>query len=620
MKATRLARRLAATASFALVSLFTCFFVTRVHAQGQQTIASIDPPVPHPSGQPCVVQLFDNQPWPQQLVEVYYTPTYTYTPPAACQPPWSKVVLKMDIYSNRRGVLDSFGIDLANVRLFRSAAPRYGATPDGPPFYWHIERDMTDYSALFKAPQTGSLWTTQDSDAIDYGSVLNFVFYGTATLSFYPPTAANPPPRVPDAVIAANQGQINLPHNIVRAYLDVENDYPGNPYWYTCTSSDSSNFALSDIVAPGEEPEYLGIFPFAQGCSGGIFQEIPVAVDGTLAGVAPAFPLVMADISWLSTNSADEPITTLEMLNFKPYRVDLTPFAAILSAAGSHNITANNDDAGGGGATLLLYLDPHQSQVTGAVTLNTLATENGAATDIDTLKQTGETVLGDIKTQEHRNFEIRGFVYTSKGRIDSRVDQVDDFNSTQAFHLEGPQYPPIGPATPKLYVQHIWLTSSVKQTSTRQIDNRVISWDQTNTQYPLDLLYSMGTVMTNDGDGFFIDIKTSDVTVNQGRVVDGDYYRYDPVRLSGLEHFTTHTASGFHSVLQGGDSIPNPLWQSSTTREYNDNFGSCYRAEMASDKGVITGSSTGKGCPGGQDWVIWFAHPDGSPDNLDWQH
>lgn len=297
---------------------------------------------------------------------------------------------------------------------------------------------------------------------------------------------------------------------------------------------------------------------------------------------------------------------------------------AILSAPGSHNVAANNDDAGGGGATLLLYLDPHQSQVTGAVTLNTLATENGAATDTDTLKQTGETILGDIKTRESRNFEIRGFVTTSQGRIDSRVDQVDDFDSTQAFHLEGPQYPPVPPIadegvpTHKLYDQHIWLTNSVQQTSTRAIGAKVISWDQTHTEYPLDLLYRIATIMTNEGDGFLIDTQSINVTVNQGRVVDGDHYQSGPGPFSG--HFATHAASAYYSVDRAGVAEPHPLQQSSTTRDYSDNVGSCYRADMNSANGAITGREEGNGCPGGHDWVIWFAHPDGSPDNLDWQH
>jgi hypothetical protein len=621
----RAARRLAATAflvlGFFFVSSLACGPVRAQQSTPPTQIALIDPPVPHPAGQPCVVELFNNQPWPQELVEVVYNPVYSYTPPVACPPPWSKVVLKLDIRSNRRSVLDTFGMDLANVRLFRSATPRFGSSNDSNPFYWHVERDLTDYSALFTAPQTGSLWDTQDPDAIDYGSFTDFAFYGTAELVFYPPTAAAPPPKVPDVVIAANQGPLTLPHNVVRAYLDTEND-PGNEYWYTCASNDSGNFPLGDIAAPGETPEYLSIFPLAQGCGGGSFQEIQVSVDGTLAGIAPAFPLVMADVSWLDTNNADQPITTPEMLNFKPFRIDLTPFAGVLSAAGSHNISAGNDDAGGGGATLLLYLDPHQSQVTGAVTVNTLANENGAATDVDTLKAVGEATVGDITTQQHRNFEIRGFVNTSQGRVESSVAQIDDFINTQHYHLEGPQYPPLPPSddegvpTNKLYEEHVWLTDSVQQTSTRAIGSRVISWDRTNTQYPLDFLYSMATVMTNEGDAFYVNVQRTNVTVTQGRIVDGDHIQGSQEHLSAPLYFTTHAASGFHSVNRSG---PNALWQSSTTRDYSDNFGSCYRVAMNADNGTITSREEGEGCPGGRDWVIWFAHPDGSPDNLDWQ-
>ncbi|WP_256364912.1 hypothetical protein [Rhodanobacter sp. 115] len=34
---------------------------------------------------------------------------------------------------------------------------------------------------------------------------------------------------------------------------------------------------------------------------------------------------------------------------------------------------------------------------------------------------------------------------------------------------------------------------------------------------------------------------------------------------------------------------------------------------MTSAGGVVTGDTSGKGCPGGDNHVEWFTHPDGSP-------
>jgi hypothetical protein len=453
---------------------------------------------------------------------------------------------------------------------------------------------------------------------------------------FYPATAANPAPAVPDAIIAVNPGMsVILPTNIVRAYLDVEADYEDNPsdrgyiptnyaqqpYWYSCYQSYPADqplrAAIASIYAPGGQP-LVHIFPPFQGCSGGSFQEFIVDVDETPAGIAPAFPLVVADLNPFVLNSADQPITTLEMLNFKPYRVDLTPFAAVLSTGIPHDIRVSSQPGldypgyGISGTTLLLYLDPHVTQVTGAVTLNTLATESGTPTVADTVQQSGNIVQGDIKTQQQRDFEIRGFVMTSQGRIDACVHQISHFSNTQTFHLESNDLT-LNVPVDELYSQKISLRSSVQQTSQRKINGWVVSWDRTTVHYPLEMTYDILGESDNMGDTEGDGVARGTVVVKQKRVVDGDHYQ------PGLGHFTTHAEAGFRSVVINGFDEPDPFSESSTTRSYQDNYGSCYRATMTSSNGSITAQTHGQGCPGNHNSVIWFAHPDGSPASNWWQ-
>ena len=582
-------------------------------------VASVDPRVPPAAGQPCVAELLHNRAWPQEGVEMEVDPTVIYTPPRACPPPWSKVILKMDLRSSRRTVLDSIGMDLARVRLFRSGAPHYDGESS-----WHIERDLTDYSALFRVPHTGRIWSSQNPESVDWGwNDGQPVYHASAQLFFYPSTAATPAPRVPDAVIGVNRDTpVNLPHNVVRAYLDVENVFPSRDLiWYTCWTDDSTHVLLGDFLAPGTNQKNA-LNPPDEGCGGGSFREVKVRVDGTPAGIAPGFPLVIADLNWSEDlfNNADLPIPTLEMLNAKPYRRDLSPFAAILSAPGAHNVVTSNpvlnEMVGGrpGGATLLLYLDPHRSQVTGAVTLNTLATQSGAPTDINTLSQSGTTVVGDIRLQQHRDFIIRGFVDTSSGRIDSSVHQTGDFSSLQKYHLVGQGLPDqYDTPVEKLYAEDVWLTNAAVQTSRRSQGTRLISWDQVTTHYPLQFTWRVAST------GDIIEARTFDlhrtnVTVLQSRVVDGDHYK------PGFGHFTTHAGARFYSTRKGGDEQTDPRWESYTTRNYKDNFGSCYHGDMSSRDGGIVQLSKGAPCPGGRNHVRWFAHPDGSPGTLGWWH
>jgi hypothetical protein len=66
----------------------------------------------------------------------------------------------------------------------------------------------------------------------------------------------------------------------------------------------------------------------------------------------------------------------VQTLNFKPYQVNLTPFAALLSNGQPHTIglsVFNADDYFSATANLRLYLDSGSTQVTGAVTTNTLS-------------------------------------------------------------------------------------------------------------------------------------------------------------------------------------------------------------------------------------------------------
>lgn len=657
MSVTRWTRRVAATSFFSLMLVSAlCGAATAAPSPSSPAsippgqIPSIDPHVPRPAGQPCVVELLHDGFWPQADGAVGGDPTvsYTYTPPPACPPPWSKVILKVGI--NTQGdLVDTFGVDMDHVRLFRGASPHYRGDPVVlSTSSWQIERDLTDYSALFKMPQSGLIWSTQNVPSGFANPGLSSALTGSVKLLFYPATAATPAPEVPDAVIAVNQDSpVDLPHNIERAYLDVEGDYQGqefdtsdndHPFWYTCYSDSpgSSPFHSANTyipLAPGGYSDTELFLP-QQGCGGGGFREVKIRVDGTLAGIAPAFPLVVADLNWMIPNSADWPITTLEMLNFKPYRVDLTPFAAVLSATGPHNVTADNrnpsiynslvdgvpvlipgiltiDNSRSGGTTLLLYLDPHSSQVTGAVTRNTLATEDGVPTEVNTIQQTGLTIQGGIKMRQRRDFDIRGFVNTSHGRIDSCVHQISDFTNTQAFYLHGT---PLGIGVTDIEPdsENIWLTSTVQQISSRRIGHWLISWDRTSTQYPLQMTYSIlgAEVFTGDGGSYGYALR-SKVAVTQRRMVDSDHYR------PGLGHFTAHAESGFQSIRTRGSEEANPIWESSTTRDYKDNFGSCYRADMTSSKGTITDVTKGQGCLGNRNWVIWFARPDGSPGTFD---
>lgn len=147
------------------------------------------PPIIYPETNPCTVVLFRNE-----ALAVYgQIVNATYNPPAECQGPlWSKVLLKF--HGSVAGVqFDRAGaLWVGGVELLRTTTPE----PDERGIQWKVERDVTDYSSIFRAPSNATLQipnTVNDQ----YTGVL----YITATLVFWEADDSSQA-TVADAVIA----------------------------------------------------------------------------------------------------------------------------------------------------------------------------------------------------------------------------------------------------------------------------------------------------------------------------------------------------------------------------------------------------------------------------------
>src|ERR1700733_3901787 len=115
---------------------------------GSSLEATADPPVPRPHTKHCEVTLLTNQAFAD-----FNNKTFNFTPPADCPGPWSKVIFTGD-FSIQPGVqFDRTGlVFLGNMNIYfgTTAEPLQNQTDT-----WHVERDLTDYSSLFKTPQSG---------------------------------------------------------------------------------------------------------------------------------------------------------------------------------------------------------------------------------------------------------------------------------------------------------------------------------------------------------------------------------------------------------------------------------------------------------------------------------
>lgn len=427
---------------FLLAACFSLPFSCSLLAQsknrqiGTQFEVTADPLVQRPHGKPCVVQLFAGYTF------AFFSDTaktFSFTPPADCPGPWKKVVLDIDFSENGGVQFDrTASLYLANANIY------FGTTPEPLAVLtntWHIERDITDYSALLAAAQTGTMVLqncTTDCPA-PYNTFLNGVFTVNANLEFYP--ASQGPGddggvRVPDMVLPLEQsngsGGVNLPvllfsptdqfsttftlpTNIERVYLDVVSQSQStDEQWYACFPNDLA--AINELF----------------GCGNTDFRETEIMIDGQLAGLAPVSP-------WVYTGFLPDqwvPSPGVQTLDFVPYRVNLTPFAAMLNDGNPHTVSLsifNNDFYFSETASLLLFLDEGSKQVTGALVKNTLAAPSPVVKEN---LQGASTVTGTIGVKSDRKFTISGYVNTSHGKVSTSIQEHQDFASTSTINFD----------------------------------------------------------------------------------------------------------------------------------------------------------------------------------------
>jgi hypothetical protein len=466
---------------------------------GHANTVTADMPVPRPDTQPCVVKLFDHY-----VFKNFSNKTFDYKPPTQCPGPWAKVVFNFDVRVTKGVQFDRSGIiwvDGAVVYFGSTAEPSPRLGP-----HWHVERDATDLSALFNQSSEGQveLWNCYCPPSYPAYQI------GTAYLQFYPPDKKYPAPRVPDQVIGIPYNpplgavatlpqnkmeiQTTLPKNIQRAYLDLYlQSQNKEEQWFMCAPSDVWRHSKHE----------LGF------CRNTPFREGMVSVDGQPAGLAPIYP-------WIFTGGMDPdlwfPIPGVQTLEFVPSRVDLTPFAGVLSNGSAQTIDvrvirAFNYFSGAG--DLLLYLDPNQTTTSGAVTADSLPSK--IEPDVrNAIVETGGTGLfggpterGTVTTTSRTHYVISGYVNTSSGTVQTTLTTTARFVNGMSFNY-----------TTKNYVQRAAQTTHFDTTTTTQNGSTKKTVSETY-DYPLSVEYPILSTST----GFKLPIKVyQGYNVERGRL------------------------------------------------------------------------------------------------------
>ena len=531
---------------------------------GSGNTATADAPIARPNTTPCVVTLFNN------FAFADFSPKpFSFTPPAACPGPWAKVVLNADFSIQAGRQFDrtaEIWIGGVNVYFGTTSEPS-GAVARS----WHIERDLTDYSALFNAAQNGR---------VDLGNLVNSTFtstlFGTSVIQFYPlarhqeaaPTADLVLPLASDptggtAFLSNSASTLSrnftLPTNVERAFIDVvAESQAGDEFWYTCVPDDVANEL--------------------QSCGGGPFRESQVTIDGTPAGVAPVYP-------WIYTGGIDpllwRPIPGVQTLNFEPYRVDLTPFAGLLSNGQPHTVAVSVFGANNGfstTATLLAFQDHGSNQVTGEVTRNTIGIPDPNTVENLVTAPDG-TIAGSVTVDSSRVFRVEGFVRTSHGRVETDVRQNIQFTSRQDFNI-----------TNAVFVQNIKQRTTIS--SETQTNGHGGGSAQQRFEWPLDL----GITFSVNPDGTGQQTTTIRQQFKSAAVQHGD---------GGQDSFSvvSNTVTPSDTLLFDANFniIGNQGQQSAQEFFSNDSASGCFSRKITASAGLLTSVTNGSLCKKGED-------------------
>jgi hypothetical protein len=312
-----------------------------------------------------------------------------------------------------------------------------------------------------------------------------------------------------------------------------------------------------------------------QSCGGTGFREAEVSIDGQPAGVAPIYP-------WIYTGGIDpflwEPIPGVQTLDFKPYRVDLTPFSGLLSDGQQHTVALNVFNANNyfvATATLLLFKDPGVDKISGAVVRNELAAApTPRVTKNVTIGSNGDA-NGTVMVASERRFEITGYVKTSHGVVETTVKQAMRFENTQSFTINA-----------TTYIQDLSQATTVNaKTITRGIFS--VAEKDRELSYPLTIHFAQ----TTNPDGSF-----SANTVAKQTLLARDARRIGDLAVSVDE---TSNVVASEDTLSFNDAGALTGHTGAGSQDYfaHDSRGQCYSRNLTSVNSVLTGVTDGSRCP-----------------------
>lgn len=264
--------------------------------------------------------------------------SFTYTPPANCPSPWSRVILELSGSASDVQKDCIAAIWIAGAEILRTSTP-FAMSPS---IFWHVHKDVTRYTALLRRPTGFSMMLLNDSNG-----TLPGVYSVNVSLHFYRGAvgrlAAHPIIhglyREPaDLIIPISRAAVEaaagtgywfritnetdvrtrtvlIPNNTYRAVLEVFVSHHGDDeYWY------ANPLRSNDAAVTGGDG-------LASKKPNGGFRQVVATIDGKYVGSAVPFPVIapgsVNPFFWA-------PVAAIGAYDHPSYDLELTPFVGKL--------------------------------------------------------------------------------------------------------------------------------------------------------------------------------------------------------------------------------------------------------------------------------------------------
>jgi hypothetical protein len=386
---------------------------------------TLDPPVKVPPTKPVAVTIADNA-------------SFGNAPPPATSTValpsgrWAKVVLDVTGSEQGRQFDRLLNVYDGATQIFLGVTPE----PTAAGITWHVAKDITGYLPILRGTRTFSTTVDNFLSSIDNGIPVI-----TAKLLFYPAgggfapagTASLAAPALAgDAINEAGPSSPATDSGVPSQVVPIVPSGAGNDFNTinvgqtlsgTVNLPDNITTATLDLYAVGQigDEFWWGLTP--------AFREIEVSVDGKPAGIVWPQPYVYTGgvnpLVW-------RPLTGIHTMDIPSYRLDLTPFAGLLSGSGPHTIgltVANNNGYWLAGGALLLTSGG--APVSGAVTSDTLSLPDSSS--VSTSNALGDSDKPVTSESARALYEISGTV-TQGGRTwADTLKQSLQFGNDQSY-------------------------------------------------------------------------------------------------------------------------------------------------------------------------------------------